>query len=156
LLVDGHQVHLYACRWDEAALPRGMIFHRLPAVRGPRFTKPWRFARACLRELGRNAHDVTIGFDKTFGQDVLYPQGGLHAASVDHNIQKTPGRLGRGLARAFKFFDIAHWSYSLLERRQYLGFPPPVIIVNSFMVRDHFQRYYGLAPDKLRVVRSAI
>ena len=62
-------------------------------------------------------HDVTVGFDKTYGQDVLYPQGGLHAASVEHNLHKYPGKLRRGLVRALKLFDLAHWSFSRLERR---------------------------------------
>src|SRR5262249_32447180 len=32
----------------------------------------------------------------------------------------------------------------------------PLIVVNSEMVRRHFLQYYGIAPDELRVVRSAI
>src|SRR5437879_262307 len=80
LIADGHEVHLYACRWDETALPAEMRYHALPAVRAPRFLRPWRFAKHCLAAMG--SHDVTVGFDKTWGQDILYPQGGLHAASV--------------------------------------------------------------------------
>jgi UDP-glucose:(heptosyl)LPS alpha-1,3-glucosyltransferase len=108
---------------------------------------------------------VTIGFDKTFGQDVLYPQGGLHAASVAHNRNKFARPLWRGLARVAKWFDLAHWSFSLLERRQYLK-PAgesaslrgarPQIIVNSFMVRRHFEKYLGIPEGAVRVVRSAI
>ena len=40
---DGHEVHLYACRWDEAALPAGIRYHALPLPRGPRF---WRHYQA--------------------------------------------------------------------------------------------------------------
>src|SRR2546425_863192 len=92
LIADGHEVHLYACRWDESALPAGMNYHRLPSIRAPRFWRPWRFARQCLIALRASTHDVTVGFDKTWGQDVLYPQGGLHAASFEHNLAKHPGR----------------------------------------------------------------
>ena len=79
---DGHAVHLYASRWEAAALPPATHFHRLDVPSGPRFLRPWRFGAACERALAHNAHDVSIGFDKTWGQDVLYPQGGLHAASA--------------------------------------------------------------------------
>jgi UDP-glucose:(heptosyl)LPS alpha-1,3-glucosyltransferase len=153
---DSHEVHLYACRWDAAALPAAMRFHALPPVRGPRFLHPWRFARQCLRAMATEHHDVSVGFDKTYGQDVLYPQGGLHAASFERNLRKYAGRLTRGLVRALKFFDVAHWSFSRLERRQYLGDEPPLIVVNSFMVRDHFRRYLGIPEKNLQVVRSAI
>jgi UDP-glucose:(heptosyl)LPS alpha-1,3-glucosyltransferase len=64
--------------------------------------------------------------------------------------------MARGLARLAKWFDLAHWSFTALERRQYLGRQRPLIIVNSEMVREHFQHYYGIQPADLRVLYSAI
>jgi UDP-glucose:(heptosyl)LPS alpha-1,3-glucosyltransferase len=156
LAADGHEVHLYACRWDTAALPAGLHYHRLPVPRGPRFLRPWRFAAACERALRQARHQVSIGFDKTWGQDVLYPQGGLHSASAEHNLLKYRRPWMRALAALLRRFDPAHRSFRALERRQYLGPDRPLVVVNSEMVRSHFQRYLGLAPDELRVVRSAI
>jgi UDP-glucose:(heptosyl)LPS alpha-1,3-glucosyltransferase len=156
LVADNHEVHLYACRWDENALGSRVHFHALPAVRGPRWLRPWRFARQCLAAMADREHDVTIGFDKTYGQDVLYPQGGLHAASFEHNLRKYPGKWQRRLVRALKWFDLAHRSFTRLERRQYLGKKPPLVVVNSFMVREHFRDYLGVPPENLHVVRSAI
>src|SRR5262249_35396085 len=130
LVADGHEIHLYACRWDEAALPGEIRYHRLSVRPGPRFLRPWRFAAACDRALAQADHQVTIGFDKTWGQDILYPQGGLHVASAEHNLRKYRSRLARGLARFAKQLDLAHWSFSLLERRQYLGERRPLIVVN--------------------------
>ncbi len=156
LVADGHEVHLYARRWDAKALPAAVQGHALPALRGPRFLRPWRFSAACIQALGGADHDVSIGFDKTWGQDILYPQGGLHVASVEHNVRKHRSRLVRGLARLSKGFDLAHWSYATLERRQYLGPHRPLVVVNSDMVRDHFQRYYGVGAAEVRVIRSAI
>jgi UDP-glucose:(heptosyl)LPS alpha-1,3-glucosyltransferase len=155
-VADGHEVHLYACRWEPAALPAGMHYHRLAVPRGPRFLRPWRFGAACEQALRNAGHQVSVGFDKTWGQDVLYPQGGLHAASAQHNLRKYRGRLVRGLARLARGFDLAHWSYSLLERRQYLGPSRPLVVVNSDLVRRHFQRHYGISASEVRVVHSAI
>jgi len=67
LLADRHEVHLYACRWDEAALPAGIQYHLLPAQGGPRFLRPWRFGRNVERALRGACHDVSLGFDKTWG-----------------------------------------------------------------------------------------
>src|SRR5947199_1283705 len=72
LVADGHEVHLYACRWDADALPTATVYHPLPAPRGPRFLRPWRFSEACTRELANARYQVSVGFDKTWGQDVLY------------------------------------------------------------------------------------
>ena len=153
---DGHAVHLYACRWDATALPAAMHFHRLEVPRGPRFLRPWRFGRACVEALEHADHDVTVGFDKTWGQDVLYPQGGLHAASREHNLRKFRSPVARRIAAWGKHFDPASRSFARLERRQYLAEPRPLVVVNSDMVARHFAHYYGVGPAGLRVIRSAI
>lgn len=153
---DGHEVHLFACRWDPAALPEAMHYHVLPSPRGPRWLRPWRFGQACMHALRATPCDVSVGFDKTWGQDVLYPQGGLHVASAEHNLRKHPGKLATALARLAKGLDLAHWSYTALERRQYLGPDRPLVVVNSDMVRRHFQQHYGIDGSGLRVIRSAI
>jgi UDP-glucose:(heptosyl)LPS alpha-1,3-glucosyltransferase len=156
LAAEGHEIHLYACRWDADALPATMQYHALPVPRGPRFLRPWRFGRSCARALRGADHDVSLGFDKTWGQDILFPQGGLHSASAAHNIRKHASPSGRRLARLVKALDLAHWSFTLLERRQYLGARRPLIVVNSQLVRDHFRRYLGVPSQAVRVVRAAI
>ncbi|MBM3979416.1 MAG: glycosyltransferase family 4 protein [Planctomycetes bacterium] len=153
---DGHAVHLYASRWDANSLPAATHYHRVEAKSGPRFLRPWRFAGACETALKAARHDVSIGFDKTWGQDVLYPQGGLNAASAAHNRLKFTGGFARALADIGKWVDPAAWSFARLERKQYLGPNRPIVVVNSLMVRKHFEQYYGVPPEAVRVVRSAI
>jgi UDP-glucose:(heptosyl)LPS alpha-1,3-glucosyltransferase len=156
LTADGHALHLYASRWDATRLPEQMQYHRIEVPAGPRFLRPWRFGGACAQALRANRHDVSIGFDKTWGQDVLYPQGGLHSASAEYNVRKHSQPWMRFLARAVKRFDLAHWSFSRLERRQYVSSPRPLIVVNSNMVQRHFAQHYGIGADSVRVVRAAI
>jgi UDP-glucose:(heptosyl)LPS alpha-1,3-glucosyltransferase len=156
LLADGHAVHLYACAWDEAALPAGIRYHALPRRKVPRFLRPWRFSALCRQALAGGDHDVSIGFDKIWGPDVVYPQGGLHAASVDYNLRKHRGRLTRAAAYLGRRLDLAHWSYRLLERKQYGGPRRPLILVNSLLVRRHFLHYYGVPEDEILVVHSAV
>jgi UDP-glucose:(heptosyl)LPS alpha-1,3-glucosyltransferase len=156
LIADHHEVHLYACARDEQALPAGLHYHPLPWPRGPRFWRPWRFAQHCDRALRAADHDVSVGFDKTYGQDVLYPQGGLHVASVEHNLHKYKNPLLRAAAGAGKWFDLAHRSFMRLEQKQYLGEQKPLIVVNSHMVRRHFEHYYGVQPESIHVIRSSI
>lgn len=155
LIADGHTVHLFASEWDADALPPGIQYHRLPSPRGPRWLRPWRFGTSCLRAVFEFPELVSLGFNKTWGQDVQYPLGGLHAASADHNLSKYAHPMMRGLVRLIKVGDLAHWSYRLLERRQYMA-NRPLIVANSRMVRQHFTHYYGVRPDDVRVVHSAI
>lgn len=153
---DGHSVHLYASRWDASALPPTLHYHRLPSVRGPRFLRPWRFGKAVEDALRQSRHDVTMGFDKTWGQDILYPQGGLHVASAAHNLLKHPPGITRMIARWLKLFDPAARSFRQLERKQYLGEKRPLILVNSRMVQRHFEIYYDIPPSDVHVLPAAI
>jgi UDP-glucose:(heptosyl)LPS alpha-1,3-glucosyltransferase len=156
LVADGHLVHMYACRWDAAALPSALRYHPLPVPPGPRFLKPWLFGAACASALCQSHHDVSVGFDKTWGQDVLYPQGGLHAANTEHNLDKYRNPLVRRLVRLLKIVDPVQLSFTRLERKQYLGPRPPLVVVNSHMVSRHFEHHLGYRRDDLRIVRSAI
>jgi UDP-glucose:(heptosyl)LPS alpha-1,3-glucosyltransferase len=154
LATDGHQVHLYASRWDGSALPSSLNYHRVPRPRGPRFLRPWLFSAACARALKGSPHEVSVGFNKTWGQDVLYPQGGLHVATADHNLLKHRHSWIRGLDWFAKRLDPAYWSFALLERYQYRD--RSIIVLNSQMVRNHFERYYGLGGADVRVIPNAI
>jgi UDP-glucose:(heptosyl)LPS alpha-1,3-glucosyltransferase len=69
---------------------------------------------------------------------------------------KHPPGLPRSLASIGKALDPANWSYSLLERKQYLGAAKPTIVVNSEMVRSHFERFLGVPRESVRVLHSAI
>ncbi|GIW81147.1 MAG: WabG protei [Gemmatales bacterium] len=155
LTTDGHEVHVFASRWDASALPATILFHRLPVFHGPRFLRPWRFAAACARALAEFPDLVSLGFDKTWGQDVLYPQGGLHAASADHNLLKYSNLGVRTVVRAMKALDPAHRSFLRLEKQQYLH-GNALIVAISEMVARHFQYYYGLPSERIRLVRCAV
>jgi UDP-glucose:(heptosyl)LPS alpha-1,3-glucosyltransferase len=156
LVRDGHGVHLYAQTWAADSLPAATHYHRVDVLSGPRCLRPWRFAAACEKLLQQASHDVSIGFDKTWGQDVLYPQGGLHAATQHNNKLKYATRLGRVGAAIGKWLDPAYWSFAALEKKQYFGEHRPSVIVNSRMVQGHFERFYGVPAESLNIVHSAI
>jgi UDP-glucose:(heptosyl)LPS alpha-1,3-glucosyltransferase len=156
LVSDGHDVHLYARRWDESALPSGLHIHRITLPRVPRFLRPWFFGAACRHALAAaDQHQVSVGFDKIAGLDVLYPQGGLYAATAEHNLLKYRSPLVRRLSGILKHLDPAHRSFLALERRQYTRLPVLVVAISD-MVRRHFEEFYQLDPANLRMVRIAI
>jgi UDP-glucose:(heptosyl)LPS alpha-1,3-glucosyltransferase len=99
---------------------------------------------------------VSIGFDKTWGQDILYPQGGVHSASRAQNLAKHRPGLTHFAAKASRLFDLTGYSFAKLERRQYLTPPTPLILAISEMTRRHFREYLGLAESSVRVLHAAI
>ena len=155
LAADGHDLHLYARRWDAAALPANIHYHPIVLPSCPRFLRPWFFGAAVRRELERAEGQVAVGFDKMTGLDVIYPQGGLYAATAEHNLLKYRSPTVRRLLRVCKAFDPAHLSFLALERRQYQDPRRPLIIAISEMVRTHFRLHFGIDSRDLRLVRLA-
>lgn len=153
---DGHAVHLFASEWDASALPSSTIYHKLPSPIGPRWLRPWKFASACLDALKANPVDVSLGFDKTYGQDILYPQGGLHSASRRNNLLKHVPGIDRVTARLVRLFDLTSTSFAKLERKQYLSSPRPIILAISRMVQGHYREFLGLPESAVRVLHAAI
>lgn len=155
LAADHHEVHLFTTRLDRASFPDTVVEHMLPPTSGLKFLRPWQFARSCYEAMKKEPLDVTVGFIKTWGQDILMPQGGFHVASVDHNNHKLTSPWTRRLMRFIQTVDPKQWSFRSLERRQLFAFPS-LIVVPSNMVKQHAQRYYQLAESRLRVVHNAI
>lgn len=156
LVADRHEVHLYASRRDAAALPDSLRCHDLPAARGPRWLRARCFARSCRAALDEARHDVTVGFAPIAGLDVLYPLGGLYLAAAEQHRRAHAGRLARRLAAWARHFDPAHWSFTALERRAYLGPFRTQIVVSSQMVRHHFADRLKISPDRIAVIPAAI
>ncbi|MGL4555490.1 MAG: glycosyltransferase family 4 protein [Gemmataceae bacterium] len=156
LCKDGHHVHLLASRWDAAALPPRLNVRPLPDCSHPRVFRPWRFSAAVARELGRERFDLSLGFDKVAGVDVLYPQGGVYAASAAHGRERFPRPWQRAVAGWLRGLTPAHWSMTLHERRQYRATPAPFVLAISDFTRGHLMRYHGLPAAQIHVLRSAI
>src|SRR5262245_30674186 len=152
---DGHEVHLYASQWDPAALPGSVRVHQVAEKGWPRFLRPWRFSQACREATSDARHDVTIGFDKVAGVDVVYPQAGLYVATVMYGLGRFPPGPLRLLAGGWRLLDPAFWSFRRFERVQFLG-EQPFIIVNSDLVRQHLRHYLDIPPSQVAVVHSAI
>ncbi len=156
--VGGRQAtrsHLYASRWDARALPDGLHYHPVVVPHVPRFLRPWAFGAALHRELAGTRHAVSVGIDKVWGVDILYPQGGLYVATARHNLLKYRHPLVRRLVGWLKAVDPAHRSFMALEGRQYGGSSRPLVVAISDMVRRHFHEHYRLAATDLRLVRLA-
>jgi UDP-glucose:(heptosyl)LPS alpha-1,3-glucosyltransferase len=156
LVTAGHEVHLYACHWNADALPDRLRVHPIPEPAGSRLLRPWRFSAAIQAALERDRPQVSLGFDKSFGTDIYYPLGGLQPASARHNVRKHRSSISRFGARLTKWADPVQWSYSRLERRGLLDPRPPILVVNSAMVRDHAERWYGIDPARVSVIHNAI
>lgn len=158
LVRAGHRVDLFAHEWREESLPPAVTTHRVPVSGLTRWERIWSFAVHCeraLRAAGAGI-DCSVGFINTWHQDVLIPQGGVHAASLEANSKRFPAGWRRRLYVAGKRANPKRWIYRAIEARQYDPARGTRFVAVSEMVRGHLARHQGVSPDRVDVIPNAI
>lgn len=155
----GHEVDLFAQSWREGVLPEAVRCVPIPARGLTRPQRIWDFAvrsEAALRDSTRR-YDCTVGFINTWHHDVLIPQGGVHAASLEANSRRFAPGWRRELYKLGKRANPKHlFLYREIERRQYDPARPGLIVAVSAMVQGHLERYHGVPRERIRVIPNAI
>lgn len=156
LVAAGHDVDLYANGWAEGVLPGVVRCVPVPIVGRTRASRIRCFAENAAAALDRSAYDCSVGFINTISQDVLIPQGGVHPASLDANSRRFPAGWRRGLYTFMKRANPKYSLYRAIEERQYDPRNGSRYVAVSRMVQGHLERYYQVAPERVRVIPNAI
>lgn len=159
LIQQGHSVDLYAESWVESVLPEAVRCIRVSAPGRSRTARIRGFAEASAAVLGprNDAYDCTVGFINTWAHDVIIPQGGVHAASREHNARRF--RLGwqRWVYRKSKELHPRAGLYHELEAKQYDPHTGARLVVAvSRFVQGHLERFHRVPADRVRVIPNAI
>ncbi len=144
LAADDLHVHVLA----REASPDAKVPVRALAV--PRAWQPLRvlaFSRAAARAAAEGGFDVVHSFTRTLHQDVYRAGGGSHA---DY-LARRPGALARKLRR----FSPRHATLLWIEARVFAD-ARQLIQCNSEMVRGEIRRRYGVADERLVLVRNPV
>ena len=157
LAARGHEVALFASQWDASAFPREVECVRVAAPGWTRSMRIRRFARNSETALKSRSFDCVIGFINTWHQDVLIPQGGVHAASLEANGKRFPPGWRRNLYLASKTINPKWWGlYRAIEREQYDPARKTRFVAVSHMVARDLQRFHGVPGDRVAVIPNAI
>jgi UDP-glucose:(heptosyl)LPS alpha-1,3-glucosyltransferase len=159
LTARGHAVDLYAESWAEGVLPGDVRCIRVPAHGRTRTSRIRNFAEASAAALGARGdeYDCTVGFINTYAHDVIIPQGGVHAASREHNARRFPAGWQRWLYRTAKAWQPRAGLYRELERKQYdPATGARLVVAVSRFVQRHLERHHGVPPGRVRVIPNAI
>jgi UDP-glucose:(heptosyl)LPS alpha-1,3-glucosyltransferase len=156
LVRDGHEVHLYANSWGEHTLPAGLVPHQVTISGLTRRGRIRSFAENSARALSAAFFDCTVGFINTWHHDVIIPQGGVQAASLECNARRFPPGIRRRLYLWAKHAN-PKWSlHEAIERKQYDLRRASRVVAVSQMVKGHLERFHGVPPERIRVVPNAI
>ena len=154
----GHEVELLAETHDPKAIDPRVAVRAITRSGRTSLGRIWNFALACEQVLAAStaAHDASIGFINTWGQDILIPQGGVRPASLEANARRFAHPAGRALYTLAKQANPKWWVYRAIEARQYDPARNTRIIAVSAMVRDHLMRFHRVPSDRIRVIHNAI
>lgn len=148
LLSAGHEVHIYANRWDTNAA-EGIIFHRIPILKLGRALKSLSFAWFCSALIPKSQHDLIHTQARIFRYDVATLGVGCHWAYIDAmgiNPKKTPDKwFHRAVLR------IEHSMFALKRFTEGAR-----IIVNSNKCRYELISYYKVPAGSIDVVHNGV
>ncbi|RMG16341.1 MAG: glycosyltransferase [Planctomycetota bacterium] len=130
---------------------------RAVGVSLPRLPRPL-WAAALARRLRRRARADgaarVVACGKLLGADAFWPHGGVHAAAREAAAQA--GRRRAALARLGRRLRASEFAYDAIEARCFAACRrgQAQAIALSERVRRDMQRWHGLAPEEIRVVRN--
>ncbi len=157
LVAAGHDVSLFANEWKADALPGDVRCVKVEAEGWTRSRRIWDFAVSSEIALRADPHDCSIGFINTWHQDILIPQGGVHAGSLEANAKRFAAGWRRSLYVASKRMNPKWWGlYREIERKQYDPARSTRFVAVSRMVAGHLERFHGVSPDRVTVIPNAI
>jgi len=143
LLSKGHTVHLYAQAWDPSlSVMEGLILHRLPSVRKPRWLNSLILALGANRCAQREQLDLLHAHERTFRYDLLTVHGICHKNWIWR--RRSPLRKGVNWIRAA--VNPRHVGYLFLESRQFHHSAGQIVAVSRLIREDILANYRARAP----------
>lgn len=147
----GHDVTIVCRRHEQAPHPavRFHVLHR-PAIGSA--MRMLAFARSVEAHVRTTRYDVVYGLGKTWSQDVIRLGGGCHASYLEHahaaTLQPWQRVLGGGRMKHRLALEI--------ERRALAPGAAERVIVNAEMVKRDVMTRYGVAADRIQVIRNGV
>lgn len=149
----GHAVHVYAA---EGAAPDARVtFHRVPALRRPKWWRKWAFARGSRVALA-GGHDVVHAVGKALGFTLLNPHGGVERFWLRQHLRAYEHPVARAWAALRRYASPRHYVLTAIERRQFRPPGPAAVIAIADMVRDHLVAEYAYPAARITVLYNGV
>jgi len=153
LIRAGHEVHIFAIKWDTDLAVSNVYFHRIPAIRFNSFLRDLSFAISSYFILKRYRQhlDIIQTHDKTLYQDIYRAGDGCHIEWLKKRWQDATF-----ISRVSILLNPYHWLILILERIIFKGRRFKKIIAISRMVRDEILDNYHINPEDIEVIYNGV
>ncbi len=149
LRARGHDLHILAARWDEAAHSSELTLHRVPVLAGPSFLRVLSFALNCRRVVERAGCDLVLSIERTIRQDIARAGGGCHQEWL-----RQRRHYRSGICRPLAGLNPLHHALLWIERRTFSPLHTRVIIANSHRGKEEIIRLYQFPAERIHVIHN--
>ncbi len=150
---EGHEVHIYAIKWEILENLKNIYFHRIPCISFNSFLRDLTFAISSLFLLKRERayYDIIQSHDKTLFQDIYRAGDGCHIEWLKQRW-KIKGILGK----LSILLNPYHWLILILERKIFNGHRFKKIIAISEFVKKNILDNYNVDEKDIEVIYNAV
>ena len=151
---QGHEVHVFAHRWDSNGTPtegNAPVFHRVPVVKSPSFLEALSFAFFSKKLLQEEAFDIIHSFERTLYQDIYRAGDGCHREWL---IQR--GKMDSWIKKQTYWMNPLHRTLLFLEKRVFQSPRIKKIVANSQRGKEEIIRHYGVPGGKIEVIYNGV
>ena len=149
LLKVGHEVHIFANRWEEA--DKGVIFHKVPMFGGLTFLKVLNFALFSYFILKRYTFDIVYSLEKTLYQDVYRAGDGCHKEWL---LKRKA--INSSIKNLIDNINPLHLTICFIEKKIFKKGNYKYIIANSYRGKEEIIRHYKVEPGKIEVIYNGV
>ncbi|MFQ5801286.1 MAG: glycosyltransferase [Candidatus Methylomirabilales bacterium] len=149
LLGRGHEVHLFLHRHRGTALP-GVRLHYVPIIPISPALRVLSFARTAGQLIRQEHFDIVHGFTQIYPQDVHFLGGGLQRHWLALKYPQVLTRAGMCAVRPVHLAQL-HLEQKILQPEN-----SKIIITNSSLCSRQLEQYYGVSPEKIRVIHHGV
>ena len=147
----GYEVHVFS---SSVGTDSKIVYHKIESS-SRRGIKEVDFALKTREALVDVDLDVTLGFSKVLGVDVLRPGGGVHRSWFEHDLKADGSGTKRFLHRFSRNIQPRTARLMQLEKEIYSD-PDLRVIAVSKMVADDLRQYYDFPSDRIDVIYNGV
>lgn len=136
LTQGGHEVHVYANRWSDAA-DSHVVVHHVPMVGGLSLLKVWSFALAALAVVKPGEYDAILSNERLLSHDVFRVSDGVHRTWL-----RIRWRHASWLKKVSLLVNPLHWSVRYLDWHVFARRAFRTIIAPSEFIKQDILRTY--------------
>ncbi|RJQ24049.1 MAG: glycosyltransferase family 1 protein [Nitrospiraceae bacterium] len=150
---DGHEMHVFAIKWQADGTHKNIYFHQVPAVTFNSFLRDLSFAISSyfILKKQRNYFDIIQTHDKTMYQDIYRAGDGCHIEWLRQRWKRT-GLLGK-LSIVLNPY---HWLILDLEHKIFIRHRYKKIIAISEMVKRNIIDNYSVPASDIEVIYNGV